>query len=183
VLKGQPIAGLIAAMVAMAGWGCATNGGGQAVPAGVIVGVVDPQKVLSETNAGKKAMESLNSFVKNRQALMELEERELKKMEEDLGRQASVLSADGKRQREEQFRRRAMEFQQHANEMNREVQDKQKEVMEGFRDRVEKIVAKVAQTMGLLVVIEKSKGGQTIYSDASLDISTKVVDELNKASK
>jgi len=146
----------------------------------VRLGVVDLQRVLLETDTGKKARESLNTFMKNRQAVVELEEKELKRMEEDLIKQASVLSANGRRDREEVLRRRVVEFQQRAAEMNREVQDKQKEVLEGFRDRAERVVSKIAQELGLLVVMEKGKGGPTVFVDQSLDISTRVIEALNK---
>ncbi|WP_447979691.1 OmpH family outer membrane protein [Candidatus Nitrospira bockiana] len=163
--------------------GAAVSAGCKAAPVErppISVGVVDLQKVLMETDAGKKARESLNTFMKNRQAVIELEEKELKRMEEDLIKQATVLSPNGRKEREEQLRRRVIEFQQRANEMNREVQDKQKEVLEAFRDRAERIVQKVAQQLDLLVVVEKGKGGPTVYSDASLDISDRVIEEFNK---
>ncbi len=89
--------------------------------------MIDPQRVLNETEAGQKAKEELTTFTDNRRALVELEEKELKRMEEDLLKQASVLSANAKRGREERFRRRMIEYQQKVNEMNREVQVKQKE--------------------------------------------------------
>jgi outer membrane protein len=146
----------------------------------VRLGVVDLQRVLLETEAGKKAREALNTFMKNRQAVVELEEKELKRMEDDLIKQASVLSANGRRDREEVLRRRVVEFQQRATEMNREVQDKQKEILETFRDRAERIVSKIAQELGLLVVMEKGKGGPTVFADESLDISARVIDALNK---
>jgi outer membrane protein len=167
------VAGLVAG-------GCATAPATQPV---IRIGVVDPQKVLNETEAGKKARESLSTFMKNRQALIELEEKELRRMEEDLIKQASVLSANAKKEREELFRRRMAEYQQKANELNREVQEKLKEVLEGFRDRVEKVVAKVAQRLGLVVVIEKGRGGPTIYHDSSLDISAMVIEEFNKGAQ
>jgi len=148
---------------------------------GVRIGVVDPQKVLEETEAGKRAKDSLSNFMKNRQSLIELEEKELKRMEEDIVKQASILSATARREREEQFRRRAIEFQQKANELNREIQEKQKEVLEGFREKVEKIVARVAQQMGLLVVMEKGRGGATVYNDSTLDISPQVIEEFNRS--
>jgi outer membrane protein len=144
------------------------------------VGVVDPARVLSETNAGKKAKDSLSAFSKNRQALIEMEEKELRRMEEDFGRQASVLSATAKREREEQFRRRMAEYQQKAGEMNREVQEKQKDVLEGFREKVELIVGKVSKRLGLQVVMDKGKGGPTLYSEEGLDITGQVIDEFNR---
>ena len=144
------------------------------------VGVVDPARVLSETNAGKKAKDSLSAFSKNRQALIEMEEKELRRMEEDFGRQASVLSATAKREREEQFRRRMAEYQQKAGEMNREVQEKQKDVLEVFREKVELIVGKVSKRFGLQVVMDKGKGGPTLYSEEGLDITGQVIEEFNR---
>lgn len=158
--------------------GCTTI---PALSSGARVGVVDPQRVLSETEAGKKVLESINTFMKNRQALIELEEKELKQMEEDLVKQSSVLSANAKKEREGQFRRRITEFQQKVGELNREVQEKQKEVLEGFREKVERVAARVAQQLSLQVVIDRSRGGPTLYNDPALDVTAKVIEEFNKA--
>lgn len=161
--------------------GCAGSAESQPTGrSGLPIGVMEPQRVLSETDAGKKAMESLATFAKSRQALVESEEKELRRMEEDFMKQASVLSANAKKEREEQFRRKMAEYQQKANQMNREVQEKQKEVLEGFRAKIEKVVARLAQQMGLAVVVEKGRGSPTVYADASLDITTKVIEEFNK---
>ena len=144
------------------------------------VGVVDPARLLSETNSGKKAKDSLSTFSKNRQALIEMEEKELRRMEEDFGRQASVLSAAAKKEREDQFRRRVAEYQQKAGEMNREIQEKQKDALEGFREKVELVVGKVSKRLGLQVIMEKGRGGPTLYSEPGLDITGQVIDEFNR---
>ena len=166
--------GLLMALLVVSG--CAAGG---AKVEGKI-GVVDPSRVLSETNAGKKAKESLGAFSKNRQALIEMDEKELRRMEEDFGRQASVLSPTAKKEREDQFRRRVAEYQQKAGELNREVQEKQKDVLEGFRDKVGLVVGKVAKRLGLQVVMDKGKGGPTLYSDEGLDITGQVIEEFNR---
>lgn len=101
-------------------------------------------------------------------------------MEEDFVKQSSVLSPAAKREREEQFRRRMQEYQQKASELNREVQEKQKDVLEGFRDKMEMIVAKVAKRLGLQLVVDKSKGGPTLYHEEGLDISGSVIEEFNR---
>lgn len=144
------------------------------------IAVIDPQRILNESNAGKRAKDNLASFSKNRQALIELDEKELRRMEEDFVKQATVLSPTAKREREEQFRRRMQEYQQKVTELNREVQEKQKDVLEAFRDKVEIVVAKVAKRLALQVVVDKSKGGPTIYHEDSLDISGPVIEEFNR---
>ena len=166
--------GLLVALLAVSG--CAA---GVAKVEGKI-GVVDPSRVLSETNAGKKAKESLGAFSKNRQVLIEMDEKELRRMEEDFGRQASVLSPTAKKEREEQFRRRVAEYQQKAGELNREVQEKQKDVLEGFREKVGLVVGKISKRLGLQVVMDKGKGGPTLYSDEGLDITGQVIEEFNR---
>ena len=168
-------------MVALATWiamsaGCAGSG---AKIEGTI-GLVDPARVLNDSNAGKKAKDSLTAFSKNRQALIEIEEKELRRMEEDFIKQASVLSPAAKNEREQIFRRRMAEYQQKAGELNREVQEKQKDVLEAFRDKVEAVVAKVAKRNGLQVVIDKGKGGPAIYGAQELDITAQVIEEFNK---
>jgi outer membrane protein len=144
------------------------------------IGVIDAQRVLDNTNAGKRAKDNLVSFSKNRQALMESDEKELRRMEEDLVKQAGILSPAAKREREEQFRRRIQEYQQKTAELNREVQEKQKDVLEGFRDKVESVGGKVAKRLGLQIIVDRSKGGPTIYNEESLDISGQVIEEFNR---
>jgi len=167
--------GIICAAVLSTG-GCA--GAGTKIEGKI--GLVDPSKVLSDSIAGKKAKETLANFSKNRQALIEMEEKELRRMEEDFVKQASVLSAAAKAEREQLFRRKMAEYQQKAGELNREVQEKQKDVLEAFRDKVDAVVAKVAKRHGLQVVLDKGKGGPAMYGDESLDMTNQVIEEMNK---
>jgi outer membrane protein len=144
------------------------------------IGLVDPTKLLNESNAGKKAKDTLTTFSKSRQALIEMDEKELRRMEEDFVKQASVLSPAAKSEREQIFRRRMAEYQQKAGELNREVQEKQKDVLDGFRDKVEIVVGKVAKRHGLQIVIDKGKGGPAIYGEPELDITSEVIEEFNR---
>lgn len=176
--SGMTVLGLCMMLAACAG--ASNTQSGAAPPPVVQIGVVDFQRVFNETDAGKKVRDSLNTFMKNRQELIQLEQKDLQRMEDDLRKQASVLSANARKEREEQFQRRMMEYQQKVNELNREVQEKQKEVLDTFRERVEKVVGRVAQKLRMAMVVEKGHGSPTLYSDSTLDITDKVVEEFNK---
>jgi outer membrane protein len=167
-------------VIAVAAWAAAMAGCASGTKIEGKIGLMDPARVLNDSNAGKKAKDSLTAFSKNRQALIEMEEKELRRMEEDFIKQASVLSPAAKSEREQVFRRRMAEYQQKAGELNREVQEKQKDVLEAFRDKVEAVVAKIAKRNGLQVVIDKGKGGPAIYGDEALDITNQVIEEFNK---
>ena len=160
------------------GTGCVSSSA--PVENAAFIGVVNPQRVLNDTNTGKRVTEALNSFMKDRQALVDLEQRELRKLENELLTQGSVLSQKARQQREEQFRRRMAEYQQKIADLNREVQEKQKELLAEFRSKVETVVEKIAQERELIIVLEYGTGTSTLYHQPKLDITDQVIQELNR---
>ena len=159
---------------------------GTAYAADLKIGVIEPQKVLDGTRNGKKIKDSLQEYVKSRQKIIDLEEEELKKIEEDLVKQSAVLSADAKKEKEETFRKRMMEYQRKVGQLNEEVQNKKKEVLDEFNKGLEQIVKGIADKEKLSLVVEKGDNGAgalVVYSHPSLDITDRVIKELDKGAK
>ena len=159
---------------------------GTAHAADLKIGVIEPQKVLDGTRNGKKIKDSLQDYVKSRQKIIDLEEEELKKIEEDLVKQSAVLSADAKKEKEETFRKRMMEYQRKVAQLNQEVQNKKKEVLDEFNKGLEQIVKGIADKEKLSLVVEKGDNGAgalVVYSHPSLDITDRVIKELDKGAK
>ncbi len=146
----------------------------------IAIGVVDTQWLLKESKLGQRVTETLNVFMKDRQTLIELEQKELRNLESQLLRQGSVLSQSAQQQREEQFRRRMGEYQQKVANMNQEVQAKQGQLFLEFRESVDAIIENFAQRRGLALVMEKGANTPTRYYQPSLDISKEVLAELNQ---
>ena len=146
----------------------------------IAIGVVDTQWLLKESKLGKQVSDTLNVFMKDRQTLIELEQKELRNLESQLLRQGSVLSQSARQQREEKFRQRMGEYQQKVANMNQEVQAKQSQLFLEFRESVDAIVENVAQRHGLALVMEKGANTPTRYYEPSLDISEEVLAELNQ---
>ena len=118
--------------------------------------------------------------MRDRQALVELEQKELRRLENEIVAQGSVLSQSARKQREEQFRRRMVQYQQKVADLNREVQEKQKELLDRFRRTVEVIVSEIAAKKQLIMVVEYGAGTSTLYHQPSLDITDVVIVELDK---
>ena len=72
------------------------------------------------------------------------------------------------------------EYQQKVGDLNREVADKQKEVLDGFRDKLEGISGKVAKRLSLQLVLDRGRGGPTIFFDDTVDVSAQVIEEFNR---
>ncbi len=146
------------------------------------IGVIEPQKVLDGTRAGKKVKDSLQDYVKARQKVIDVEEEDLKKAEEDLVRQGAVLSPEAKKDKEDKFRQRMGEYQRKLQQLNQEVQVKKKETLDEFSKSLEQIIRVIAEKEKITLVVEKGDGGAgalVIYSHPSLDLTDRVIKELD----
>jgi len=146
------------------------------------IGVVEPQKVLDGTKAGKKIKDSLQDYVKARQKVIDMEEEDLKKMEEELVKQGAVLSPDAKKDKEEKFRQKMAEYQRKVQQLNQEVQVKKKETLDEFNKSLEQVLRGIADREKISLIVEKGDSGAgalVIYSHPSLDLTDRVIKDLD----
>ena len=158
-------------------WSCAPVN--SEVHSALVIGVVDPQRILQETDKGQQLSDTLNAFMKDRQALVELEQKELRNLEDALRAQMTVLSQSARQLKEEQFRQKMANYQQKVADLNREVQEKQVELKSQFRREVGEVVAQIASDRNLGLVLEHGPTSGTLFFQESWDISTDVIQALN----
>jgi len=149
---------------------------------------IDTQKVFDQSKVGKKAKGLLEEFVKSRQKIIDLEESEIKELEDSLVKQESVLSPEAKKAKQEDLQRKLMAYQKRATDLNREIQDKKAEVLNDFHLQLQGVVKKVAERDGFTMVFDKGAGGPAdlaavLYAKDSLSITDKVLAELDKDAK
>ncbi len=171
---------IILLFLTMVCWSCASVNG--EVSSGLVIGVVDPQRILQETVKGQQLSDHLNAFMKDRQTLVELEQKELRNLEGELRAQMTILSQSARKVKEEQFRQKMAAYQEKITALNREVQEKQSELQNEFRREVEKVVGQIASDRNLGLVLEHGTNSGTLFYQESWDISTDVIQVLNRMS-
>lgn len=145
------------------------------------IGTIDAQKILDKTQAGKKAKATMEEFVKSRQKIIDLEEQEIKNLEDEVVKQGPVLSAEAKKDKQETFQRKMLDYQKKVAELNKEVQSKKKEVLEDFNKTLDQVVKNIAEKEGYTVILDRnSEGGGLVYAKESIDLTDKVIQELDK---
>lgn len=145
------------------------------------IGTIDAQKILDNTKAGKKAKATMEEYVKSRQKIIDLEEQDIKKLEDELVKQGPVLSAEAKKDKQETFQRKMLDYQKKVAELNKEVQSKKKEVLEDFNKILEQVVKNIAEKDGYTVILDRnSEGGVIVYAKESVDLTDKVIQEFDK---
>jgi outer membrane protein len=146
------------------------------------VAVVEPQKVLEGTKAGKKIKDSLAEYVKTRQRLLDSEAEDLKKIEEDLAKQGATLSPAAKQEKETAFRQKVVVYQRRIRELETEVQAKKKEMLSGFTKIIEQVVNEIAEKEKISLVLDKG-GSETgvlvIFNHPSVDLTNRVIKEVD----
>jgi len=146
------------------------------------VAVVEPQKVLEGTKAGKKIKDSLAEYVKTRQRLLDSEADDLKKIEEDLAKQGATLSPAVKQEKETALRQKVVVYQRRIRELEVEVQGKKTEMLSGFTKTIEQVVQEIAEKEKISLVIDKG-GNETgvlvIFSHPSVDLTNRVIKEVD----
>ncbi len=148
------------------------------------IGFVDAQKVFETSDEGKRVQANVQEYVLSRQKIIDIEEKELRKMEEDLRTQAALLSPEATKMKQDEMQKKFSEYQKKAREMNQEVQDKKVETNKAFFLLLEKAIQEAAKKEGYSLVLDKNReGGPVLYSEASADITDKVIDQLNEMTK
>lgn len=150
----------------------------------VKIAYIDAQKVLDATKAGKRAKEAMEEFVKSRQKIIDLDEGDIKRLQEELAKQASVLSEEARRGKEEALQKKFGEYQKRVAELNKEVQNRKKEILEDFNKGLEGVVRKVAEKGGYTFVFDRAaEGGVLVYAKDTYDLTADVIKELDKSAQ
>jgi len=142
------------------------------------IGVVEPQKVLDGTKAGRKVKNALADYVNTRQRLIESEEQDIKAMEEDLFKQGAALSPETKQEKEEVIRQKLLTYQRHVRELEGEVQTKKRELLSDFTEKIEQVVREIAEQDHITLVMEQGDAGPgalVLYSEPSINLTDRVI--------
>lgn len=162
---------LVAAPVSMTGAAFAQ----QAEPASIAI--IDTRRLFSESLVSQDIREQLVGFSQNLSRDENRIREELIEEKEQLDRQQSLMAPEA-------FEDRYGELQQRADELNRRIDLHQKRLnvaqVRANRELqrvLTPIIQKTADRTGATVVLEK---GQIVYQRSGLDITTDVIEELDK---
>lgn len=144
---------------------------------GSVIAIVDTQKILEQSAAAKKIREQIDKKAEEFKAESSKKEDYFKKKYEELEKQKSVLAKDAYEKKSNELSKEFGDAQQKVQEARGKLDKGYMEAMQKFDGAFVDIVKEVAAKKGSKVVMQKM---QTIYSDASLEITNEVLDAINK---
>jgi outer membrane protein len=144
------------------------------------IGYIDIQKVISESQAGKRARDRFQSQVKKAEADILKERQDIERLKSDLDKKGPLLKDEERRNIEIDLQKRSVNLQRSMSDHQQELQVKNNEMMSDILKELEKIVNEVGRAEKFTLILERS---QILYSDQGIDITSKVIETYNGRAK
>jgi outer membrane protein len=146
----------------------------------VKIGYIDIQRVVAESQAGKRARERFQAQVKKAEADILKERQELDRLKSDLDKKGPLLKDEERRNLESDLQKRSITLQRSMSDYQQDLQVKNNEMMSDILKELEKIVNEVGKAEKFTLILERS---QILYSDQGIDITSKVIETYNSRAK
>jgi outer membrane protein len=149
-----------------------------AAAADVKIAVVNLQTVLETSVAGKAAQDQLKSQRDKLEGDLKQKGNELQELEKRLQRDSMVMSKETREEKEREFRIKASDFQALQKKYRSDLQDLERQLMGDLQKDISTLVSEISKKEGYQLVISNIG---VLYSQPSIDITTRLVQELNAA--
>lgn len=143
------------------------------------IGSVDLIKALNESDSGKKAKTDLEFLIKTKQSILDERGKAIEKMKSDIDKQASALSADARKSKEEELERAVRDYQRLVNDSQNEVKKKEGDLTNDIIKELRDIIEQLGSEEGYTVILEGSEG-QILYAKKELDLTDAVIKKHNE---
>jgi len=140
--------------------------------------VIDMKVVLSKSSAFTTLQKEIQNLEKNYKEEIQIEENLLKKEQEKLVAQKSVLSAEEYKEKEDTFKQKVNKIQGKVEKIRRELESTMAKGMQIIQQEAVKHMREIAKKEGYLLVFDANT---TVISADRINISNIVVDKLNKS--
>lgn len=143
--------------------------------------VVDMQRVLEDSIAGKAARNDLEKEVAKLRNRMGQATNELKRLDDEMKRQASLLSEAALNEKREAIANKEREYSRVFNDQQEELKVSSQRKVGKIVEHAQTVITKLTEARGGALVVERGQGF-VAYVDPKLDLTADVVKELNKES-
>jgi len=145
---------------------------------GTKVGLLNLQRVMTKSTAGREAIQQIQGFGKQLQARMNSRQDELKKEEQDLQKNAKIETAAQQKKARKTFRVHLQSFQQAAKKARKSFGEKRVSLMVPLQAKLNDVVTAYANKHGYNLILDSQAA---IYNVPSLNITAAILKAFNKA--
>ena len=144
------------------------------------VAVIDVNKVLSSSTAGKVAAAKLKQLQEDKMARAQKLDEEIKTLDNDINTKKISLSEEKLTDMAKQLSDKKIAMQRFAQDADRELGEARDRVMAELNQKIMPVVDQIGKEMGLAAIFNKFESG-LIYASDAIDITDVVIKRFNDA--
>jgi len=145
-----------------------------AASADIKVGIVDLQRALNESAAGKKAKDQFKAEFDKMQNSLKGEKDRLDKMKDDLEKQSTVLKESDRKAKAEEFDRRQRDLRRKLEDSDAELRKKDQELTGDILKDLAEVIQEIGQRENYTVILENGSSS-VLYGAKSIDLTDEVI--------
>lgn len=144
----------------------------------VKIGVIDFEKIMQESSAGKMNQKALNTKGTELKNKLEKEKQRLDEVGRSFEKEALVLSDEKKREREREFRNQVEDFKIMQQDYANELKNMEIKMINDMQKAVYDIANELGKKEKYTLIIEKKNAG-VIYVPDQVDVTDIVIKKYN----
>ena len=144
------------------------------------VAVIDVNKVLMSSSAGKAAYERLRKMQEERVARAKKLDDEIAGLDKEINEKKLSLSEEKLADLTKQLSDKQIAMQRFAQDADRELSEAQSRTLQELNGKIMPVVEQVGKEMGLAAIFNKFESG-LIYASEAIDITDVVIKRFNDA--
>ncbi len=144
------------------------------------VAVIDVQKVLTQSTAGKASYEKLKKMQEERVEKAKSMDEELRKLDSDINAKKISLSEEKLTEMQKQLADKRISMQRYAQDADREIAEARDRELQALEGKIKPVIDSIGKEMGLAAIFNKFESG-LVYAADAIDITDTVVKRFNDA--
>jgi outer membrane protein len=144
------------------------------------VAVIDVQKVLTQSSAGKAAYDKLKKLQDEKMEKAKGMDEEMKKLDAEISSKRLSLSEDKLTEMQKTLADKRISMQRYAQDAEREIGEARDRELMALEARIKPVIDALGKEMGLAAIFNKFESGLVYASDA-IDITPEVIKRFNDA--
>jgi outer membrane protein len=142
------------------------------------IGVVDFQRILKTSSAGKKATAEINKQGKKIEADLKEKGEAIEATKNKLEREALVMSKEMREEKEREIRIKVNDFKSLQKRYVAEFKEHEKKLVGRIQEELLTIIEETGKQEGFLLILEKREAG-VMYSPNTIDITDQIIQKYN----
>ena len=154
---------------------------GTSLAQGIRIAVIDINKVLNLSEAGKAAKRKMEARYEELKKTIDTKQEEAKKLKEEIDKQKVMLGKEKLKEKEEALQAKVIELRKLTQEGEKEMQGRQGELTREVLKQIESQVEAVVKAEKYDLVLERGAG--VIHVADAMDITPRILELVNKVPK